>query len=153
MTTPDKPLPLLLIEDDDNDVYLFGHALKKSGLSAKLSVVHDGQEALDYFQGIAPFSDRNIHPLPVLTFLDLNLPRMHGLEFLQSLRKTSLDHSVIIVLTSSAAELDIREAYNLGANSYLVKPSEPRELIEILNLVANYWRSNRLPSSSTPSVY
>ena len=142
-----KPVPILLIEDDDNDVFFFERAIKKAELSAHLTVLRDGQAAIEYFTGTNDFADRAKHPLPWLTFLDLNLPQKHGLEVLRFLRESNeIDKMPVIVLTSSTSEQDIREAYNLGANSYFTKPSDADKLVDLLKQIEVYWlKMSKLP--------
>src|SRR5206468_2292026 len=114
-------LPILLVEDDSNDVFFFERAAKKAGLIAPIHVLRDGHEAVTYLNGDGIYADRNAHPFPILMVLDLNLPQRHGLEVLRWLRQCkSCRTLLVIVLTSSRSELDIHEAYELGANSYLV---------------------------------
>ena len=139
--------PLLLVEDDENDAFFFERALKKAGIAQSLRVVRDGQEAIHYLGGSGPFTDRSAHPLPQLVMLDLNLPVKNGLEVLKWLRsEAATQNLVVIVLTSSVDVLDLHEAYALGANSYLVKPSDPNELTGILEVIKAYWlRLNAVP--------
>src|SRR6476660_732111 len=119
-------LPILLVEDDPNDVFFFERAAKKAGIGVPVHTVRDGQEAVNYLTGEGVYADREVHPFPVLMVLDLNLPQRHGLEVLRWLRNCKTCRTLlVIVLTSSRSELDIHEAYELGANSYLVKPSDP----------------------------
>jgi DNA-binding response OmpR family regulator len=139
--------PILLVEDDANDVFFFKRAMKLAEISYPLRVVRDGREAIAYFSGGTGFEDRATHPLPCLVILDLNLPHKNGLEVLQWIRSSAPDPVVpVVVLTSSTAELDMREAYRFGANSYLVKPSQPENLIEVLRALKLYWFDfNRVP--------
>ena len=132
--------PLLLIEDDENDVLFFERAVRKASAPFAVHVLRDGAAAIEYFRGEREFADRNKHPLPCLTFLDLNLPLKHGLEVLKSLRENSeIERTPVIVLTSSLADQDIREAYNLGANSYVAKPASADRLVDILLEVQAHW--------------
>jgi DNA-binding response OmpR family regulator len=139
---------ILLVEDDDNDVFFFEYALSKADVEVALHVVRDGQQAMDYLSGKGEFADRQLHPLPRLAILDLNLPRKHGLDVLRFLRTHSpaSDKCPIVVLTSSNSERDIRDAYHLGANSYLVKPGDTDALVRLVKLIHEYWLgANRLP--------
>ncbi len=139
-------LPILLVEDDSNDVFFFERAIKKAGITAPVRRVGDGQEAVSYLSGEGVFADRTAYPFPVLMVLDLNLPQRHGLEVLRWLRQNkSCRTLLVVVLTSSRSEIDIHEAYELGANSYLVKPSDPAELMPMVELLKAYWLSRNEP--------
>lgn len=132
--------PLLLIEDDENDVFFMQRAMKDSGLTNPLHVVTDGQEAIDYLSGAGSFADRQQHPLPSLIFLDLKLPRRGGFDVLTWLREREPFASlVVLVLTTSAEERDLLRAYRLGANAYLVKPPTPVQLTRLLDSVRAFW--------------
>ncbi len=145
MTTPS--FPILLIEDDANDVFFFERAYQKSGIPNALEVVKDGQSAVDRLSGVGEYADRVAHPLPRLIVLDLNLPVRNGLEVLQWLRaQRGRPYPVVIVLTSSSDPRDIEEAYAAGANSYLVKAGDPNQLGALVELIKTYWLAhNRLP--------
>lgn len=135
-----NPTPILLVEDDDNDVFFFKRALQLAAVENPLHVVKDGQEATDYLEGAGPFADRQQHPPPGVIVLDLNLPRKHGLEVLKWIRHRHQWAAVpVIVLTSSSSELDVTVAYRLGANSYFVKPTDPDLLVELLRVLKEYW--------------
>ena len=138
---------ILLVEDDKNDVFFFQRAMEKAGLTCPLRIARDGGEAIDYLSGIGTFADRVRFPLPCMVLLDLNLPRQHGLEVLQWIRGHAPDPAVpVIVLTSSTLDRDVREAYRLGANSYLSKPSGSEDLVALVRMLGAYWfQYNRLP--------
>ena len=130
----------LLIEDDANDVLFLQSAFKKAELLNRLHVVSDGQKAVDYLSGAHGYADRKKHPLPTCLLLDLNLPHKTGFEVLEWVRRQpGFGTIVVIVLTSSNAESDARRAYVLGANSYVVKPSNPEKLSELAALIKTYW--------------
>ncbi len=136
---------ILLVEDDKNDVFFFQRAVEKAGIPCSLRIARDGAEAIEYLSGAGAFADRVQFPLPCMVLLDLNLPRQHGLEVLQWIRAHAPDPAVpVIVLTSSTSERDIREAYRLGANSYLNKPSGAEDLMVLARALDAYWfRHNR----------
>ena len=141
---------ILLIEDDENDVFFMQRAFEKSVPSCfQLHVVRDGREALQYLFGEGEFSDRERFPVPCLTLLDLNIPYVPGMGVLKRLREDAeLQRLIVVVLTSSALESDMEEAYTLGANSYLTKPTEVDERLELAELLSKYWlRKNRLPTA------
>jgi len=120
----DKELiEILLVEDEETDVKLIRRALTKGGVLNTISVARDGQEALDYLFGRGEFTDRASFPLPGLILLDLKLPKVCGLDVLREVKTSKkLKRIPVIVLTSSEDAIDINAAYDLGANSYLVKP-------------------------------
>jgi CheY-like chemotaxis protein len=131
---------MLLVEDDPNDILLIQRAFGKASLVNPLKIVRDGQEALNYLAGTGEFADRGKHPIPSLILLDLKLPRKSGLEVLQWLREQpGLSHIPVIVLTSSKESSDINRAYELGANSYLVKPVGFEGLLEMVRSIGVYW--------------
>ncbi len=131
---------ILLVEDDPNDVLLIKRAFEKAGLANPLQVVSNGQEAVAYLKGEGGFADRTEYPLPILILLDLKMPRMSGFEFLQWLRgEPELKRLIVVVLTSSAQSPDVNRAYELGANSYLVKPVQFEDLLRIIKELHLYW--------------
>jgi Response regulators consisting of a CheY-like receiver domain and a winged-helix DNA-binding domain len=132
--------PILLVEDDDNDIFFFKRATELAGVENPLRIVKDGQEATDYLEGKGTFSDREQHPSPGVVVLDLNLPRKHGLEVLKWIRQSQHWSTIpIIILTSSNSEIDVTVAYRLGCNSYFVKPTDPDLLVELMRLLKDYW--------------
>ena len=141
---------VLLIEDDENDAFLMKRAFERGSIPADVRVARDGREALRYLLGQGPYGDRKRHPLPSLTLLDLNLPHVHGLDVLKQIRLEScLRKLIVVVLTSSLADSDIEQAYELGANSYLSKPTGLEELQQFVELLGQYWlKENRLATSS-----
>ena len=131
---------ILLAEDDPNDVLLIQRAFQRNHVANPVQVVRDGEEALAYLSGQAPFADRERHPLPVLMLMDLKMPRKSGLEVLEWVRQQpGLKRLPIIVLTSSNQSPDINRAYELGANSYLVKPAGFDSLLELVKNLDMYW--------------
>jgi CheY-like chemotaxis protein len=131
---------ILLAEDDANDVLLIQRAFQRNLVSNPVQVVRDGDEAVAYLSGQAPFADRERHPLPVLMLMDLKMPRKSGLEVLEWVRQQpGLKRLPIIVLTSSNQSPDINRAYELGANSYLVKPAGFDSLLDLVKNLDMYW--------------
>src|SRR5580765_5017741 len=146
-----KPImkPILQVEDDPNDVFILRHALNKAGVANPVHVATDGQEAIDYLQGVGRFADRDQFPLPGLILLDLKLPRVMGLDVLKWIREQPNTAPVVIILTASAEEEDIATAYRLGANAFLTKPSEASKLQEIVRAIKDFWLThNTLPRQS-----
>jgi CheY-like chemotaxis protein len=131
---------VLYVEDDPNDVFFMQDAFQEVGISEPLQVVRDGQEAVDYLAGASPFEDREKFPLPCLVLLDLQMPKRDGLSVLDWIRsQPSLKGMVVIVLSSSAHPKDIDRAYELGANSFVVKPVSVLERIELTKRFKDWW--------------
>jgi len=131
---------LLLVEDNEDDVFLMQRALKEAAVSNPLHVVEDGQEAIDYLGGTGVFQDRSQYPLPAVVFLDLKLPLKSGHDVLAWIRQQAQFKSlVVVVLTSSDEPSDLSIAYRLGANSYLVKPPTAEALTDLAKAFKWYW--------------
>jgi DNA-binding response OmpR family regulator len=132
---------VLLVEDDPNDVLLMQRAFRKAQIEATLHVVPDGEIATHYILGTNDFANRLAHPLPCLVLLDLKLPRKSGLEVLAIVREqsSSLKRLPVVMMTSSRQAMDINRAYDLGANSYLVKPGGFDALLEMIKTLSQYW--------------
>lgn len=139
---------ILHVEDDPNDILLVQRAFRKANLPLILESVQDGDRAVAFLSGTEGFDDRDRFPLPVLVLLDLKIPRRSGLEVLAWIREQpSLKRLPVTVLTSSRHEKDINQAYELGANSYLVKPVGFDALTEMVKLINSYWLTlNERPS-------
>ncbi|MEO6335811.1 MAG: response regulator [Verrucomicrobiota bacterium] len=140
---------ILLVEDNEDDVFLMKRALKEANILNPLQLAVHGLEAVDYLAGVGKYADRVKHPLPSLIFLDLKLPFKHGLEVLQWIREQPfLDLVLVIVLTSSSEERDIQQAYRFGARSFLVKPPAAEMLLELMLSLKSYWvKFNEFPSA------
>ena len=138
MATTSKAI--LLVEDNDDDVFLMKRALQGAHVINPLYVVEDGQEAVDYLRGAGKFADREAYPLPAIVFLDLKLPYISGHDVLAWIRQQKeLEGLVVIVLTSSNEASDLSRCYALGANSYLVKPPTPNQLEDLGKAFKWYW--------------
>ena len=142
---------ILLAEDDENDVVLLERAFHKAGLDNTLKVVRDGAQAIDYLAGRGTYADRQKFPAPFLLLLDLKMPGTDGFEVLQWVRtQPELKRLLIVVLTSSNVQTDVDRAYELGANSYLVKPVGFDEMVNLIRRFEIYWTEmNRTPSAPT----
>jgi CheY-like chemotaxis protein len=135
-----NPLPVLLAEDDEDDLWLMLKALNKARLPHSPVVVRDGVEAIDYLAGHGVYADRERYPFPFLFLLDLSMPRKNGFEVLEWWRsEPRQQHLTTIVLTSSARREDIERAYRLDAVSYLCKPAELSDLTEMVERVLQFW--------------
>lgn len=131
---------ILIVEDDPNDVILIQRAFQRARVANPLRFAGDGEQAIAYLRGEGDYGDRTAHPLPVLILLDLKLPRVSGFEVLAWLRAQPVLRRIpVAILTSSAESPDINRAYDLGANSYLVKPVLFAALVELVQTLKLYW--------------
>jgi CheY-like chemotaxis protein len=148
-----EPVPtILVVEDNPTDVMLIRRAFAKAKIGNPLQVVGHGDAAVDYLAGSGAYVDRAQFPLPALILLDLKLPRRSGLEVLQWLRDQDLLRRIpAVVLTSSSQSRDVNRAYDLGANSYLVKPVEFDDLKEMLAKVNVYWIDLNVKPTVSPA--
>ncbi len=133
-------VPILLAEDDENDVFLMGRAFDRAGIPNPLIVVHNGQEAIDYLGGKGKFADRAKHPMPGLLLLDLKMPWMDGFDVLAWLRgQPQFNTLPVVVLTSSKLQADIDKSRDLGVYDYRVKPHTFDDLVRLLDDVRKCW--------------
>ena len=151
--------PILLVEDEPNDVFFFQRAMNKAGLTNPVQVASDGRAAIDYLRG----AQREEVPLPALILLDLKLPYVMGLDVLKWIRQQPTWAPIVVILSSSQDEADIASAYRLGSNAYLVKPAEAGKLGDMVSAIKDFWLTqntpppnsliphNRQPGLSTPS--
>ena len=132
---------ILLVEDDDNDATLLKLAFKHNKITSRVQWVKDGAEAMDYLNGKGDYARRDAYPFPDVMILDLKMPRMNGLELLEWIGNNS-HYRIIptIVMTSSRQDPDIEKAYELGANTYMIKPSSFDELVEMAGKIHAYWK-------------
>ena len=129
---------ILLVEDNPDDIELTERAFRRSRLSNKVITRRDGQEALDYLFG--KDADGNANPLPDVILLDLNMPRVNGLEVLHKMRSSVRTRSVpVVVLTTSDEQCDVADSYQLGANSYIRKPVDTNDFFEAIQSLELYW--------------
>lgn len=140
---------ILLFEDNPNDEALALRALKKSGVTQPIVVVRDGREGLDYLFREGDHRHRDEREVPCVVLLDLNLPKIGGLDVLGSIRADPRTRLLpVVILTSSGEDRDLTAAYELGSNSYIVKPVDFTQFSETLGQVADYWlHLNRYPSA------
>ncbi len=128
---------ILLLEDEPADAYLVKMALREGKVLANLHHAIDGREGLDFLQNIGKYADA---PRPDLIFLDLNMPRMNGAEFLKALKADeTLNDIPVVVLTTSDVENDVVRCYQLGAASYITKPVDMQQFISAINQIGEYW--------------
>src|SRR6185436_15133066 len=128
-------LNFLVTEDHPDDILLLQQAFKIAGTTSRLYAVTDGFETQAYLKGEGEFGDRAAFPFPDALLLDLNMPRMNGFELLEWIRQDEQCRRLVVhVLTASAREADIHRAYDLGANSYLIKPSRVDDLVSLVTV-------------------
>ena len=132
---------ILIMEDDENDVFLYQRALRTVRQPNDYFIARDGQQGIDYLSGRYDFSNRVQHPLPSLILMDLKMPRMSGFDVLQ----WRLNHAEsrlipLVVFSSSSHVSDVRKAYELGANAYFCKPHDFKDLSESISLIDSFWK-------------
>jgi len=139
---------ILLVEDNPDDVELAKRAFQKNNINNNIVVTRDGAETLDYLYGKGKYKDRDISDIPRLILLDLKMPRVHGLEVLKQVRDNEITRYIpVVILTSSQDKKDIIMGYELGANSYIVKPIDFVKFSEVVQQIALYWlKLNEQPS-------
>jgi CheY-like chemotaxis protein len=131
---------ILLIEDNPSDIALTQRALERARITNPLVVAEDGQEALDYLFGAGSYAERDTLDQPLLTLLDLKLPKVPGLDVLQRLRAHAMTRRLpIVVLTSSNEEQDVAASYDLGINSYIRKPVDFNQFAHAVEQLGLYW--------------
>jgi two-component system response regulator len=131
---------ILLVEDNPDDVFLTLRAFKKNNIFNTVIVAKDGVEALDYLFRRGMYAGRDVNDLPVVTLLDLKLPKIDGLEVLKTVRQNESTKLLpVVILTSSVQEQDMVKGYKLGANSYVRKPVDFKEFVEAIKLLGLYW--------------
>lgn len=131
---------VLVAEDDENDVFFLERAFRQAQVVNPIFRVRDGEDAVSYLRGEDAYCDREKHPLPQLLLLDLKMPRKNGFEVISWVREQpGLKRLPIVVLTSSKEDPDINRAYELGANTYLVKPVKFEGLVDMMRALNLYW--------------
>lgn len=137
-----EPAHILLVEDSRMDVELTLDAFREARLANTVHVAPNGQAALDYLFGRGPYADRNAYPMPNLVLLDLKLPGIDGFQVLRTIKVTPLLKRLpVVILTSSKEEGDRALSYDIGANSYLVKPVSFEGFLSVVREIEGYWLS------------
>ncbi len=143
------PFSILVVEDNAEEVILLQRALKKTSANIFVQFVLNGEEAIEYLSGADRFHDRDNFPEPDLVIMDLKMPRKGGFEVLEWFRNLQEGALIpVIVLTSSERASDVQRAYNLGANSYFLKPASFEEFRNMIRVVYDYWSLARRPRSA-----
>ncbi|MCH7471817.1 response regulator, partial [bacterium] len=151
LTRSGEPITILMVDDDPDDCQLVTEALQEAGLANELRFAEDGEELMDYLHHRGKFADPASSPTPDLILLDLNMPKMDGREALKEIKSNrKLKLIPIVVFTTSQSEQDILRSYDLGVNSYIVKPSAFSELVDVVKILESYWFNTvQLPPSGT----
>jgi len=147
-----KPIDILLVEDNEADVKITLRAFAKVRLKNNIYVVHDGEEALDFIYHEGKYQDKNKFPKPNLILLDIKLPKLDGFQVLEKL-KNDLQYNFIpvIMLTSSKDEEDVARSYRSGAASFIPKPVSYEDFVKVVDGFSVYWYTiNKLPNPNMP---
>ena len=147
----DQIVDVLLVEDNPDDVALALHAFKKSNFANRVHVVRDGAEALEYIFCTGAYSGRKIEQVPRFILLDLKLPKVDGLEVLKRIKSDPrTKNTPVVMMTSSREESDLITSYQLGVNSYIVKPVDFQQFVESTRTLGLYWLLlNEAPCSTS----
>ena len=145
----EKPIIILLVEDEPGDAYLTTEALKSAKITNRVHLVEDGVEALAFLHRTPPYADA---PRPDLVLLDLNLPRKDGRQVLAEIKKNPCLNSIpVVVLTTSSADEDVLQSYNLHANCFITKPVDLEQFMKVIQTMQEFWLSIvKLPPTPQP---
>jgi two-component system, response regulator len=133
-------IEILLVEDNVDDAEMTIHALRKNNLANKLIHMKDGEEALDFLLGTGKFAGRDLSIKPSLILLDLKMPKVDGMEVLEKVKSNDDTKKIpVVILTSSKEDPDVTRCYELGANSYIVKPVEFEGFVKAVSEIGMYW--------------
>lgn len=153
LNTP-RPV-ILLVDDNPHDVVLIRLAFRKVGIIDTIQLVKDGTEAMCYIKGEGRYTDRTQYPPPTLVLLDLKMPGTSGFDVLKWIRaQSSLDSMVVVVMSGSKEDADIKLAYELKANSYLIKPTKFEDLVKMMESLKEYcsWRQKYGHAKTTSHI-
>jgi len=140
MTEKIRLTKILLVEDNPDDILIIQRAIKEAKIINKFWIVRDGQEALDFLEHKGQYQDASVNPKPGLIILDINLPKVNGLEVLKIIKQDpNLKRIPTVVLTVSRRDEDIVKGYNYGCNSFIQKPVEFEKFVEAVKLIGLYW--------------
>lgn len=143
-----QPVEILLVEDNPADVELIMHALKSSRLASRIHVASDGQQALDFLFGEGNVAGGQLANRPKVVLLDIKMPKVDGLEVLRQIKGSEAGRTLpVVMLTSSKQDPDMKTAYSLGANSYIVKPMDFDQFTNAIREAGMYWIVRNEPPS------
>jgi len=137
---------ILLVDDSEGDLFLMRMAFERAGFNSPVQEVHNGEAAIAYLKGEAPYNARDKFPLPAVILLDLNMPMKNGFNVLEWLRtQPVLKRIAVVILTASMRREDLEHAFDSGVNSFLVKPSGIEDLIAMVRTLGDWLRLNHFP--------
>ena len=140
MTQSKKPLIVVLVEDDEDYYLLMKEAFARTGFSNDLHWIKDGEELMNYLNGSELSGYAKNDSKPMIILLDLNMPRMNGYQALEKMKSDEkLRHIPVIILTTSKSDEDVVRSYNLGANAFITKPADFKQLMAMVEAFQNYW--------------
>lgn len=146
-----RQVEILLVEDSATDLELTLRALTKANVANRIEVARDGEEALEFLFAEGRYADRSVEDAPKLVLLDLKLPKVDGLEVLKKIKSDPRTRTTpVVILTSSNEQVDIVESYNLGVNSYIVKPVDFDGFFKAVRSVGLYWLLLNQPPNGEP---
>jgi two-component system response regulator len=147
------PKAILLVEDTADDVFFLTRAFKRAGFQGPIHHAEDGRRAIEYLSGQGDLAGRNRAPLPCVVLLDIKMPFVSGFEVLRWIRQESgCPRLPVVMFTSSDQENDVEQAYALGANAYLVKPSHSDQFVRLAELIKGFWTEANVPASRAETV-
>ena len=136
----EKPVEILLVEDNPNDLELTQRALRKGNLTNNIHIARDGAEALEFLFCEGPYANRKLEDVPKVILLDLKLPKVDGLEVLKQVKTDERTRTIpVVILTSSKEQRDVVDSYHLGVNSYIVKPVNFEGFANAVQEIGMYW--------------
>ena len=131
---------ILMADDDEDDCMLAREALAESRLANQMHIVNDGEQLMDYLHHRGLYANKSSAPRPNLILLDLNMPKKDGREALREIKADPLLRKIpVVILTTSKAEEDVYSSYDLGANSFIIKPMTFTSLVEVMRTIGKYW--------------
>jgi CheY-like chemotaxis protein len=146
-----KRQTILLVDDSESDIFLMRTAFRKAGLDSLIQEGHNGEDAIAYLKGEGIYSDREQYPMPEVMLLDLNMPMKNGFDVLSWVRaQPAFRRLSIIILTASVRPEDVGRAFDLGANSFLVKPSNLDALVSMMRCLRDWMQINHFPPLNGP---
>ena len=151
-----RPIDILLVEDNPDDVDLAIYALRRHNLANDIHVARDGAEALDFLFCKGEYSDCDQYQPPKLVLLDLKMPKLNGLDVLEAIRENPKTAGIpVVILTTSKEDRDLIESYRLGVNSYIVKPVDFEQFSDIVRQLGFYWLllNEQPPRKTFPLAY